>query len=172
MATLLVAAGLSAATAATVTSIASTVATVASIGTAIATPIIQGKREEKIAKANEQALRQEARDREVAGSIEAERQRRINRQRIASQTAGAAESGTLSGSTLDLLDANSVAMEMDALTVQYQGEVGGIQSNRRADLVAAEGEGAGTFGIFQGVAGGVSRGVQAFTQFDPLSVED
>lgn len=56
-----------------------------------------------------------------AAAIEAAKTRRKNRQMAARERAGAVESGTFSGTTLDILDDNAVTREMDALTMEYNG---------------------------------------------------
>lgn len=169
MAPLLVAAGMSASMAASVASVASVVATVASVGTAVAVPVIQGKQQQKMDEANAQRLRQEGRQRELEGSIAAERQRRQNRAMIARQAAGQAEAGALSGSSLDLLDANTVALEMDALTVAYQGELQGRSLNDRAGLLDFQGRQAGQAGLAAGAGGLLSSAGRGLANFDPLN---
>ena len=85
-------------------------------------------------RANAELLRKEGDNLAVAASIEAERERRKNRRMRAEERAGAAESGMLSGTSLDLLDANSVAREVDALTIAYRGNLDAKSRYRAADL--------------------------------------
>lgn len=104
---------------------AATIGTAASIGSGVlgaATAYTSARNEAAIMKAQAAQNEQAARDRRVASSIEAERLRRQNRIAMSRSRAGTAQAGALSGTSLDLLDQNSVALELDALTVQYGGD--------------------------------------------------
>lgn len=152
---------------------AGTISAVVSVASAAATAagsVMQGRQQNKIARANAAAKDQEARDRALQGSIAAERERRRNRAILASQEASAAESGAFSGSTLDLLDNNSVALEMDALTVEFNGQVGAGQSSRQASILRVEGSAAQSGGLLTGIGQGIGAAGQAFSRFDPLNV--
>lgn len=103
----------------------STIGTVAAVGSGVlgaATAYTGARNEAAIMKGQAAQNEQAAKDRRVASSIEAERLRRQNRIAMSRGRAGMAEAGALSGTSLDLLDQNSVALELDALTVQYGGD--------------------------------------------------
>ena len=172
IAVVLTAAGVAAKTASTIGTVVSTVATVASVGSAIATPIIAGKRQEKQEKANAERLRADANRREVAASVQAERERRRSRQMIANQEASLTEAGVASGTSLDLVDQNSVALELDALTVEFAGEQ---QADSLRDSAAQRefvGSLAGSSGVLSGLGGGVASLATSFNRFDPLNFEE
>ena len=169
IAVVLTAAGVAAKTASTIGTVVSTVATVASVGSAIATPIIAGKRQERIEKANAASLQADANRREVAASVQAERERRRSRQMIANQEASLTEAGAASGTSLDLVDQNSVALELDALTVEFSGQQGADSLRDQAAQRSFVGQMAGSSGILSGIGAGVSSADRLVTSFDPLN---
>lgn len=99
---------------------------------------------------------QEARDRAVAGGIEAERARRRHRLALSEQEASAAEAGVLSGSSLDLLDANSVSFELDALTLAYNRQLEGRSLESEATLLRADAGNVRRGGRFGAIGAGLS----------------
>lgn len=150
-------------------SIISAVATIGSAVMGVVAPIIQSRNEAAIMKGNAALMMQQAKDREVQSSIAAERERRRNRRLMAEQEAGAAESGALSGSSLDLLDQNSVAMELDALTVEYNGMVDATSMRNRAGMMRAEASNIKRGGIIGAIGGGLSGVAKAAGGIDGLN---
>lgn len=169
MTVVLEAAGVAASTAATITSIFEVIGTAASVAMSVATPIMQGRNQAAVAKANAAFMEQEAKDRAVRGGIEAERVRRRARMRAAEQEAGAAESGVLSGTSLDLLDANSVAFELDALTTAYNAENEARTLRGRAAVTRAEASNMRTGGLAGGIGAGIGRASDLYSAIDGLN---
>lgn len=123
MAPLLVAAGMSAAMASTVSSVVTAVTAIASVAMAVVTPMQQAKNKKVVAEANARFADQNAKDVEVRSGVQAARRRRMNRTLMAEQEASAGEAGVFGGTSLDLLNQNSVAMELDALNLEFAGDV-------------------------------------------------
>lgn len=166
---LLTAVGVGAKTAATISSVFSAVSTAAGLAGSIAAPMIQARNQSAVMQANANLADKEARDREVQSSIAAERQRRRNRAVMAEQEAGAAESGVLSGTSLDLLDQNSVALELDALTTEYNGTV---EANNLRDRAAYTRSNAGmvkSAGTLNAVGAGIAGAGAAYDRIDGLN---
>lgn len=94
-----------------------------SAGTALSagSAILSGVAASQQAKAQADLMQESATQNLRAAAIEAAKTRRKNRQMAARERAGAVESGTFSGTTLDILDENAVTREMDALTLEYNG---------------------------------------------------
>lgn len=149
---------------------AGTISTVAGIGsTAIGTyGAIKGASDQAaVMKANAAQMEATARDRRIASSIEAERLRRKQRVMLSRDRAGMAQAGALSGTSLDLLDANTVAAELDALTVAYNGasSARGLEGQARLDRAEAGAvKGSGYVSGLGKLAGGLS-----LANFDPLN---
>lgn len=120
------------------------------------TSAIQGNRAAK-----EQAAEytREAREQRITSSIAAERRRREARLAQSAARTSLAEGGALSGTSLGVLDQNAVAQELDALTVQYQGEQAGRGSEFRA---AQARKSASPLNIF-------TAAITGFNQIDPLN---
>ena len=147
---------------------AGTIATVASIASAGigAAGAISGARNEKaLIEANAAQMEQTAKDRRVAASVEAEKLRRKQRVLLASDRGKMAQAGALSGTSLDLLDQNRVAAELDALTVQYNGDQGASDLERQAILDRSEAGGVGRSGYLT-AAGRIGSGLASI---DPLN---
>lgn len=109
---------------------------------------------------------------EVAASADAAKERRRNRVTMSRQRAIAGEAGALSGTTIDLLDSNAVALEQDALMTEYEGRLRGFSLRQNASNLEADAAGARTgayFGLATGLIGGASAG--ANLAFDPLSLD-
>lgn len=178
MAPALVAIGVGAAYAEAIAAVATVVTTAVSVAGTIASSQAQAKTQKR----NAALMDKQARDRAIAGQMAAEKRRRTNRLMIAEQTAGMAESGMLSGTSLDLLDQNSVALEMDALTVAYNAEIGASHdraaaNNLRADAKATmaggymSAVGAGVKGLSSiSYSGGTTSTPKVGTLLDPLNV--
>jgi hypothetical protein len=113
------------------------------------------------AAAKEQAseFSRQAREERVTAGIAAERRRRAARVQQSRDRVSLAEGGALSGTSLGLLDQNAVAQELDALTVEYQGE----QAGRSADFRAQQArKSASPLNVF-------SAAIKGFSQIDPLN---
>jgi len=159
---LLTAAGVSATTAATVSSVIGAVTSAASIGLGIATPLIQARNSAAVQQGIAAQYEQQARDREVQGAVDAARRRRQNRAVLAEQEARGAEATGLSGTIIDILDNNSVALELNALNVEYEASVDAtsLRNDANAARAGASNARAG------GVAGAIGAGIGSI---DPLN---
>lgn len=150
MATLLLAGGLGG-------GLLSTISTVA----AIAGPVLaiagaaQGRQE---AQAQSAEFGRQATEERLMASVESERMRRAARQRQSIERTSMIEGGALSGTAVGVLDQNAVAQELDALTVEFQGE----QRGRAADFQASQ-QPTGALPIF-------TAAIKGFNQFDPLNL--
>lgn len=101
----------------------------------------------------------QAQESRIMAGIEAERLRRVARQEQSRARAAMAEGGVLSGTSLDLLDSNAVARELDALTVEFRGQ----QEARGAEFQAQQSRG-NVLDVF-------SSAVRGFSQVDPLNLQ-
>ena len=140
------------------------------LASSIATPLIESRNQAAIAKGQAAQLEQTARDQAVAASIAGERQRRKNRQLLARQEAGAAQAGAFTGTTLDLLDQNSVALEADALTVEFNERnqaAATAQQGANLRAQAADIKSGGRLGALGAGIGGANK--LANLSFDPLN---
>ena len=137
--------------------------------TSIATPIIESRNQAAIAEANAAFAEQESKDRAVNAGIAAERERRRNRIRQAESEAGAAESGALSGTSLDLLDANSVAFELDALTLQHRGENDARALSDRAAIQRADAGNIKRGGYTSAIGAGIAGAPRLYNAIDGLN---
>jgi hypothetical protein len=118
---------------------------------------IKGNQE---ARAQSAEYSRQAREERVTAGIQAARMRRAARAKQSADRTSMAEGGALSGTGLGVLDQNAVAQELDALTVQYQGE----QSGRAADFRAKQAKaGSGALNIF-------SAAIRGFNDMDPLNL--
>lgn len=103
--------------------------------------------------------RQATEERVVAG-VQANQMRRNARQEQSRSRAAMAEGGALAGTGQAVLDQNAMAMEMDALMMQFHGE----QRGRSADFAATQARrGANVLNVF-------SAAVEGFNQMDPLNI--
>jgi len=100
----------------------------------------------------------EAKESRIMASAEAAKMRREARQRQSRSRAMMAEGGVLSGTSLGGLDQNAIAMELDALNVEFQGE----QQAKSAEFQASQSK-ANYLDVF-------SSAVEGFTQMDPLNL--
>jgi len=140
---------------------AATVATVASVAGAVL-PAAAAIQEGKEAKQQEAEFSRQATEQRLFASIEAERTRKAGRQRQSAQRAAFIEGGAFSGTAAGVLEQNAVAQELDALTVEFQGE----QQARGSEFQAAQaGRAASPLNVF-------GAAVEGFTQFDPLNVNN
>lgn len=169
MTVVLEAAGLSAATAATVGSVFEAITAAASVAMSIATPIMQANNQAAVAKANAAFMDQEAKDRAVAAGIATERRRKMARRQASEEEAGAAESGALSGTSLDLLDANSVAYELDALTVGYNATNDARALADRANLQRMDAKNIRRGGTLGAIGAGIGGASRLYTKIDGLN---
>jgi hypothetical protein len=152
MAELLLAVGAGAKTVSTIATIAEIAAPVLAVGGAV-----QGIQE---AKAQEAEFEREATESRLMAGIEAERMRRDARQRQSAERAAFIEGGAYSGTAQGVLQQNEVAQELDALTVEFQGE----QRGRGAEFAASQAaRAASPLNVFSAAVGG-------FNDFDPLNV--
>lgn len=157
------------ATATSLTTIVTNVALLASAAVSVGSTIASANNQSAMAKAQARYREQEARDRAVAAGIAAERRRRQYRLAQAEQAAGAAEAGVLSGSTLDLLDANSVAFELDALTLQYNGMNDARALRSSAGLLRADAGNIMTGGTMSAIGAGLGATPRVVTAIDGLN---
>ena len=146
------------------------VSTVASVGSGVlgAAGAISGARNQAaVMEANAGFMEQEARDRRLAAIVDAERLRRRQRIALSGDRAQMAQAGALSGTSLDLLDQNSVAAELDAMTVEYGGTVAHQALPRQAAVQRAEAGGVRSSGVWS-AAGNLISGV---SRIDPLNLQ-
>ncbi len=169
MTVVLEAAGVAAATAKTISAVFSAVTTAASLASAVATPIVQARNESALAEAQAAFQDQEAKDRAVSAGVAAERHRKRVRAQQAENEAGAAEAGVLGGSSLDLLDANSVAFELDALTIEYNGRNDAKALSDSAALRRADAGNIRAGGTIGAVGTGVGRAPGFINAIDGLN---
>ena len=154
MAQLLLAAGLGAKTVATVSTVAEVAGAVLPVVGAV-----QGIQE---AKAQEAEFEREATESRLMAGIEAERVRREARQRQSAERAAFIEGGAYSGTAQGVLQQNAVSQELDALTVEFQGE----QRARGAEFAADQaGRSASPLNVF-------GAAVSGFSDFDPLNINN
>jgi len=152
MAELLLAAGMNAAVVSTVSSIASIAGPVLGVAGAI-----QGNRE---AKAQEAEYSRQALEERLMASIGAARERRAARQRMSAQQTAFIESGAVGGTAVGVLEQNAVAQELDALTIEFQGEQrarGALFEARQAKRKASP------LNVF-------GAAIEGFNQMDPLNI--
>ena len=134
-------------------------------------PLAQGRNAEAIHDANAAALDQQAKNKITEGAIQAERQRRQNRRVIAEQEATAGQAGVYGGTSLELINHNSVALELDAMTTEYQAELDADNLRRGANIQRAEGDAARQSGTLQAVGAGIKGATSfALSDFDPLNI--
>lgn len=131
--------------------------------------IVSGRNQAAVAEHNASVQEVAATNREVVAGLNAERQRRANRQQIAAQRAGAAEAGALSGTSLDLLDENSVALELDALTIEYQGKIDADVNRQQAQMQRADAKNYRTAGALSAAGKAIGALGSAFNSFDALN---
>lgn len=152
MAQLLLMAGASAGTAATVGTIATIAAPVLGVMSAIS--------EVGAAKEQTAEFERQATEERVAANINAEKTRRQARQAQSASRTAMAEGGVLSGTSFAVLDQNAVAQELDALTIEFQGE----QRGQSAEFQAAQArKSASPLNVF-------SSAVEGFSSMDPLNI--
>lgn len=152
MAPVLLAMGASAAT-------ASTVATIATVASAVL-PAVGALQQAGEAKQQEAEFERQATEERLFSSIEAERSRRQARQVQSAQRAAFIEGGAFSGTAQGVLDQNAVSQELDALTVEFQGE----QRAKGAQFQAQQaGRAASPLNVF-------GAAIQGFNQVDPLNI--
>lgn len=151
MAALLLTMGASAGAAATIGSIATIAGPVLGIMSAIS--------ENKAAKAQGAELDRQATEERVAANINAEKTRRDARQRQSRDRTAMAEGGVLSGTSFGVLDQNAVAQELDALTIEFQGEQRGKSAEFQAEQARKS---ASPLNVF-------SAAVSGFSSMDPLN---
>lgn len=143
----------------------STVASIASAGIGAVGAISGARQQSALIEANAAQMEQTAKDKRVAASVEAERLRRKQRVMLSGDMAKTAQAGALSGTSLDLMDQNSVSAELDALTVQYNGEQGASDLQRQAALDRAEASGVKNSGYLTAAG----RTMSGLASIDPLN---
>lgn len=126
----------------------------------------QASQAKKIANFNAAQMEENARQERMMGSVQASRERRRNRAVLASQTASFADAGALSGTAYGALDQSAVNQEMDALTLEYQGYLRGLNLENQAQVTRYEGQQRAN-SIRAGAIGGALGGIMSF---DPLNV--
>jgi mannitol-specific phosphotransferase system IIBC component len=139
----LVAMGMSAGTAATV----STVATIAATAYSVSASIQSGKANEAAAEANAQQAEMNATASRAQAAASAESHGREARKRIGLMEASYAASGVTSeGSPLEILQQSERDAELDRLTILYGGETRALGYQGTASLDRSRGEAAATAG--------------------------
>jgi len=116
---------------------------------------------QKGAERREQAgeLERSAIEKRVMAGIEAAKVRREGRFRQSRDLVSMAEGGVLSGTSYDVLDQNAVMRELDALTVEFQGE----QAGKADDFRAGQYRKSNVLNVF-------SAAVEGFSSMDPLNL--
>jgi len=141
---------------------AGTISTLSTIAT-IAAPVLgvmSAVSEMGAAKEQSAEFERQATEERVAANINAEKTRRVARQQQSASRAAMAEGGVLSGTSFAVLDQNAVAQELDALTIEFQGE----QRGESAESQAAQArKSASPLNVF-------SAAVEGFSSMDPLNV--
>lgn len=158
---MLTAAGVGLKTAKTIGGVLSAISTVSSL----VGGLNSASAAEATAQRNAAQLEENARSERVMGSVQAARQRRRARQMLARQEAGFAESGALSGTAFGALDQSAFNAELDALTLQYEGDLRGQGYQAQADMQRHEGSQRGR-ALRAGAYGSALGGVMSF---DPLN---
>lgn len=139
----------------------STISTVASVASPVL-GVVGALQAAGEAKAQKAEFERQATEERLFASIEAEKVRRDARQRASAERAAFIEGGAFSGTAQGVLEQNAVAQELDALTVEFQGE----QRARGAEFQAQQaGRAASPLNVF-------SAAVEGFNQFDPLNVSN
>lgn len=138
---------------------AGTIATVATLAGPVLSTLGAVQRAGE-AKQQSAEFSRQAREERVAASIRAERMRRQSRLQQSAERTAMVEGGALSGTAIGVLDQNAVAQELDALTVEYQGQQAGAAADFRAKQAR---KAASPLNIF-------STAVSSFSQMDPLNI--
>lgn len=112
------------------------------------------------ARAQEAEFKREAVETRVAANVNAEKMRREARQKQSRDRTAMAEGGALAGTGEGVLDQNAVAQELDALTVEFQGEQRAKGSEFQAQQARKQGS---VLNVF-------SSAVEGFNQMDPLNI--
>lgn len=153
------AAGTAAAGAATTGGALSTISSIS----AIAAPVLgvtQALAANQESKAQAAEFERAGKESQLMASIEAERLRKEGRQRQSAERSAFIEGGAFSGTAAGVLEQNAVAQELDALTVEFQGE----QRAAGAEFQASQARRAASpLNVF-------SAAVEGFSGFDPLNV--
>ena len=134
----------------------STISTVASV----VLPVMGALSANAAARRQAAEYDRQAMETRVAASVEAEQMRRAARQRMSRDLTAMAEGGVLSGTSLGVLDQNAVAMELDALMVEYRGEQAALGAEFRATEAR---DSAGFLPV-------LTAAVSGFSQMDPLNL--
>lgn len=139
------------------------------------TSIVQGIQAKQAGEADAAVAETQAAVARQGGVADEQRQRSANRQLRARQVAAIGESGlALAGSPLDLIDEESIAGEMDALTIRYQTDLEEMGLSHQADVARHRGSqgfsrglvGAGA-ALAQGGFVGADRGLFFFGNSKP-----
>lgn len=139
----------------------STISTVASVAGAVL-PVVGAIQQNRAAREQEAEFERQSREERLFASIQAEKDRRAARQRQSAERAAFIEGGAFSGTAMGVLEQNAVAQELDALTVEFQGE----QQARGSEFRARQaGRSASPLNVF-------SAAIEGFNQFDPLNISN
>lgn len=131
------------------------VSTVAGAVLPIMGALQQGRERQKQAAEFERS----AAEKRVMAGVEAAKARREGRFRQSRDLVSMAEGGVLSGTSLGVLDQNAVMRELDALTVEFQGE----QAGRADDFSTSQYRKSNVLNVF-------SAAVEGFSSMDPLNL--
>jgi hypothetical protein len=141
---------------------ATTISTISTIAT-VAGPLIGiagAVSEMGEARAQAAEFDRQSKEERIMANVDAERARRAARQTQSRDRVAALEGGAYSGTMKGVLDQNAVAQELDALTVQFQGE----QRGKQADFQAKQAKRAASpLKVFSAAIGG-------FANMDPLAI--
>lgn len=124
----------------------------------------QAHSEKQIAKFNARQAERDAAAAEAEAKQEATRIRREGRSLAGRQIAQAASSGLgLSGSVLDILADDATNVELQALDVEREGQIAGIQGREQADIYKYTGQAQSTNTILTGISRSASMIGSAFS---------
>lgn len=144
-----------------------TVLSAASTGAQLIGGLRQADQSERIAQWNAANLHERAREEELSGAVDAARLRRRNRAENARQFAAFSATGGATGTAYDVLDASAVNRELDALTLQFNGQQRGRSLDAQAGAALYQGQAQAT-AARAGAYGGAFGSVMSL---DPLNFD-
>lgn len=145
----------------------STILGVAQAGLQLVGGMQQAAQAEAIGEWNARNAEERAKEERIQGAIEAARLRRQDRSRSAQQFAAFSSTGGASGTAYDVMDASAVNAELDALTLEYNGDRRGAALEAQAATTRYESQALASqyrTGAFGGALGTVAT-------LDPLNFD-